>query len=256
MAESFKNVYRYIRGVQPESAGPGQPGAKEQRSFSSLASQNNNFGALLSGKKTPQEVTDAAAQQSGTADREAADKAQSEEARKQAIDGLKQIGKSALMGVGGIAVATVASKKFSESMLASQEHLKRFNGQIGIAFARLRQQDIRRSRDSGQRTSGTTATLAEAVNGMRDSIQPLKDTATNVLNVLATGLSRVVKFGADILNVLNFIALLFPKGAPKLGPWQQGIKDMAERFDKQKKQNQFRHPTPSGPPGGAKGGGV
>ncbi|MDE2104189.1 MAG: hypothetical protein KGL39_43535, partial [Patescibacteria group bacterium] len=175
LGQAARNVFNYLTGNQQSApSSPASPPPTGQ-SFSSLASNKNNFADLLSGAKSPQQVTDAADlanHQQSQQQQQQDDKERSEQAKKEATESLKKIGKAA--AVGGVALLTIppAMKKFSESMLASQEYLRKFNGQIAVAFAKLQQGDIRRAQASGAATAGTTTALAEAINDMRNELRP------------------------------------------------------------------------------------
>ncbi|HQU44424.1 MAG TPA: hypothetical protein PK867_16505 [Pirellulales bacterium] len=264
LGQAFKDVFSYASGKQPSAPAAPAPIAKES-SFSSLASDKNNFADLLSGKKSPSDVSGAhadAQQKAAGQQQQDADKEQSEEARKKAIEGLKTIGKAA--AVGGVSLLTIppAMKKFSESMLASQEDLKKYNGQIAMAFARVHHGNVRRDIATGRATAGSTDVLARAVNEMRDETQALRNASTNALNYLAAGMAKTVTLLSKLAIVPDILRAIegntTPEVDPKIvQPWQDALRQMSISHRIQetaRRQNKQMPPQPKGPGGGGKGG--
>lgn len=240
------------QGGPPSSSATGPPpqSAGSTRSFSGVATKN--FGDLLSGKTTPAQVNAAADHQERQAQQEQ-QKEHDEAARREATEQLKNLGKAALAGGLGLVAIPGIAKKFSEALVSSQQGLKRFNGQIGIAFAKLERGDIRRQQQSGARTSGTLVPLVDAVNKMKDETQKLSDVASNVLNRIAAPITRGI---TQVVAGINFIAERFglqKNQPPQMNPWQRHIVRMGDRFAQNARNNKFVPPA-QGPAGGAKGG--
>jgi hypothetical protein len=229
---------------------PPETGASK-RSFSGLAAKN--FGDLLSGKTTPAQVNAKADQQ----DREASQSEQKEHdeaAKKEATEQLKNLGKAALAGGVGLLAMPAIAKKFTDALVSSQQGLKKFNGQIGIAFAKLERGDIRRQQQSGARTSNTLVPLIEATNEMKNETQKLSDVGSNILNTVGLPIARGI---TQIVKGINFLASKagFKSNQPvQMNPWQRHVVNMGTRYGNNARAGKFQKPA-KGPAGGARGGG-
>lgn len=96
------------------------------------------------------------------------------------------------------AIAPFAIKNWTDSLLHSREELRRFNGQINIAFARYEREEILRKRESAFATSGTTSALAESVSGLKDELRPIGDAAVTFFNAAGVALTELAKFGVMV----------------------------------------------------------
>lgn len=96
------------------------------------------------------------------------------------------------------AIAPFAIKNWTDSLLHSREELRRFNGQINIAFARYEREEILRKRESAFATSGTTSALAESVSGLKDELRPIGDAAVTFFNAAGVALAELAKVGVAL----------------------------------------------------------
>lgn len=134
-----------------------------------------------------------------------------------------------------------SGNRLAESQLEHQQRLRQFNAQIARAYATLERGDVLRSRASAGNTATTTAMMVSAINDLRDTVRPLQDIGTNILNVLGTIAVRSTEsaFGMakmiPILGNLLWLAEMWEgKGKDKQGVWE-GL------FAEGHRQNQERH---------------
>ena len=126
---------------------------------------------------------------------------------------------------------------FGQSLLASQEPLRRFNGQIAAAFARLERTNLLIDRDTAGATSGTTTALADAIGSLSQELQPIKQTVITGVNTLGLigvnigrGVAFLIKMSPAVQGIIQ-IAQLLEKwfgAAPKAGPWEDLLKDITD----------------------------
>ena len=105
--------------------------------------------------------------------------------------------------IGTFAAITAAGKNLAEGQVEAQRVLTRFNGSIASAYALLDRGEILRQRASGGRTADSTKSVVDAVNDMRDQLQPLKDVATNIFNTLGKWGATVVAKLAQVLDKIG-----------------------------------------------------
>ena len=74
---------------------------------------------------------------------------------------------------------------WGRELLASQQHLARFNGKLAGAFSEAERRDMVRDVESGRNTSGTTDKLSDALSDLQDEMQPMRDVVTNGFNYVA-----------------------------------------------------------------------
>lgn len=225
-ANLVSRVTSYLRPnalPQAQAAGTTAP----QANFSALANKGANFGNVLSGKVTAQQVVQQNQAQNPTV-AGAASSLGSGAAKGAATAGL----------LGAFVGITLAGKKLAEMLVEGQRSLVRFNGQIAVAYAQLERGDLLRQQASGGRTAGTTETLVGAVNDMKNELQPLKDLGTNILNVIGTGFAKLVagivaaaKWLPGIAGVLKAMddeAKRNRKNA--VAPWMNTINGLADQY--------------------------
>lgn len=92
---------------------------------------------------------------------------------------------------------------WGKELLAGQQHLAAFNGKIGVAFAEAERRDILRNVESGANTGDSTKMLSGALSDLKDEMQPIRDLATNGLNVLATAAIKIVTLGVQAVRILS-----------------------------------------------------
>lgn len=81
---------------------------------------------------------------------------------------------------------------WGKELLAGQQHLAMFNGQIARTFREAELRKIQRDIKSGASTAGTTDNLSSALSDLQDTIRPLRDIGINVLQFLASGMIRTI----------------------------------------------------------------
>lgn len=220
--------------VSRQMGGAGEDAAREQtpRSFSSMAADSANFARLLSGAKTPDEVRaeDPLRLQQQRAERD--------EATKKTIVALGLLAG----GAGGAAAALLktpeAIEGFVRRMLQGQEELRKFNGQINNAFARLEREDLLRQRELANATSGSTELLADALNDLSSDTQELVQASVTIINLLGTIAARggqvltwLIKLNPQVAQVLKLLGLIegwLSREERKAAPWPKFLDDLAE----------------------------
>lgn len=183
LGRAFSNVGRMtgIGQSQPQvNSAPTGP----RPDFSALASQPKNFSRLLSGQASGGQIDQESHQEDV--------KRKEEEAADAAKEFGKTLVKASALSIGASLAVLPAGKKFATLMVDANAHFARFNGQVAHAYAVLKRGDILRERASATATAGSTAGLVHAVNQMNDEIRPLKDIATNILNVVGIKLAQIV----------------------------------------------------------------
>lgn len=161
----------------------------------------------------------------------------------------------AILLTGVFAGLVRAGKRLADAQLEHQKRLTAFNAQIAVAYARLNRGDLLRNRSAGNATAGTTEMLANAINDFRDTVQPFKNIGNNIVNVVGTGVYKLLNGIMFLLGPIKTIAdwcdkaNIF-KGERKRGPWE-------EFFINGAAENQRRHAPkkkPHGPAPGGRGG--
>jgi len=79
-----------------------------------------------------------------------------------------------------------AIMKWGESLKESQRHLMMWSGSLANAFLESQVRQQIRDFGSATRTSGSTTPLIEALDDLKDELQPTKDAITNAANMVAT----------------------------------------------------------------------
>ena len=96
--------------------------------------------------------------------------------------------------------------EWGEGLVESKKHLMQFNGTLAMAFLEAERRGLIRNIQSGQRTSGATAGLSDALQDLQDTVQPIKDTVTIVMSRGLEVLVRSFTEGVTILKTLYEIA--------------------------------------------------
>lgn len=139
----------------------------------------------------------------------------------------------AALSLTGLATAAVlgikAVKNFAGSIVDANEPLKKYNGAIAAAYARLEAGNIGRDVQTAHATAGSTSTLADSFDELLDEVRPIKDatiTALNLAAIMATGIGKLLVLmlkltivGPAVIELLKKIEdLLKPKaiGTPEL----------------------------------------
>lgn len=125
---------------------------------------------------------------------------------------------------------------WGEGLLKTMEPLRRFNGQLSIAFARLDRQRLIQDREFARGTSGSTSALAGALGGLSKELQPLRRMGTTYTNVGGIIVAHLAKLGlqalrqTEIMKTLETVAKMIEAwlgfGAP--GPWQKFLDDVGD----------------------------
>jgi hypothetical protein len=122
---------------------------------------------------------------------------------------------------GGMALAVAGATKglqmFAAHTMESAKKLAQFHPLIAQSVMKLERQQLLQNIQLGKATAGSTKTLGDAVMGMNESLQPLKQLTTNIKNVAATVGAKVVQgvatVGNLLLNPLNELVKIMT-GAP------------------------------------------
>jgi hypothetical protein len=83
----------------------------------------------------------------------------------------------------GVHYGISSMKKWSEQVLASQEHLRQFSGVMANTYARLERQQLRLDAKTARETAGSNKYAADSYMRMREALQPLEVALTNATNV-------------------------------------------------------------------------
>jgi hypothetical protein len=140
--------------------------------------------------------------------------------------------------VGGFVVASAAVgielisvekglQAFTQGVVDGNEHLRKWNGELAVAQARLEVGDIKREIHTAGATGSTAASAATELNNLKDEFQPLSEGISNVVNLLAGAaadvgilVTWVIRFGTVIgplLEFLNWSVKPKPSEAPLKG---------------------------------------
>tara|TARA_R110000787_G_scaffold168858_4_gene281597 strand:+ start:91 stop:1191 length:1101 start_codon:yes stop_codon:yes gene_type:complete len=97
-----------------------------------------------------------------------------------------------------------AITQWSESMVASQLKLAKYNGELQAVSYKKEYRDISRDMSASRATSGSTAGLSDALNDLKDTAQPFLNDMTNIMNQMLTVavrmLDAIIKIGAGLLH--------------------------------------------------------
>lgn len=212
-----------------EAAGAAEAGAaKEGSSFASLAANSKNFGALLSGQKTSEGVRDEAKQE------------EADQAKQQAAEKWTQTLNKLTLGGTALGIALVKLPgllgKFGENILNGQEYLRRFNGQINTAFARLERQQIQLQYGRAGATSDSLKFLADQQMSFREDSEEIKRVMQAVWNYVSGAVTFAGRVGTTILKWHPLFMLLkylvnIDENTKKDSdgmPWRDFLNDMAD----------------------------
>lgn len=109
-----------------------------------------------------------------------------------------------LAGVPSALAAFVKGIEMSATLqFESARNLSKFNGQIAGAFRRLDYGDMVRAHGRANATGGTTAALGDALNKLRDDIEPFRQ-------IMTTGVNSVITVGVKIASGLVTLAKSMP----------------------------------------------
>ena len=167
--------------------------------MSALAGKPENFARLLSGGTSLPQI-----QSEDSSDRAAAAKTRSQSQLSDAQDHAKKSLLYLGAGATGVAVAMFKlpgiAEKFGQGILAGQEHLRRFNGEINNAFARLQRQQLITQSKIADGTSGTTRMLAESLGSLDKESKDIRILVADIWNLIGTSVvtsGRVANALAD-----------------------------------------------------------
>ncbi len=133
---------------------------------------------------------------------------------------------NAITGTERGADAAMRGNTFTQRLLASQQDLIKFNGNIAAGFARLQSGRINRQVEAGELTGGSTRMLAESMNRLEESIAPFKNTATFLLNMVGTAGLEAATISINTLS--EVIKLQFPMLAKMVEEKAAELKKQAE----------------------------
>jgi len=133
--------------------------------------------------------------------------------------------------------------EWGEGLVESKKHLMQFNGTLAAAFLEAERRGLIRNIQSGERTSGATAGLSDALQDLQDTVQPIKDTVTIVMargvESLVRGVDeavKVLKQGFDLWKKLDWRIEFLQRFVDRMGQGQQNdtglmnfLKDINER---------------------------
>ena len=81
---------------------------------------------------------------------------------------------------------------WTESLKDSKQHLVRYNAVIAGAYLQSERADIMRNIGSGGRIGASQAALVKSLSDLKDELQPIRDTVTIALNVIATTVVEIL----------------------------------------------------------------
>ncbi len=94
-----------------------------------------------------------------------------------------------------------AVEAFSSATLEASRGLEKWSGSIAKSFAMLRRQDLALEQSMARNTQGSTVTLAKSVESLKTELQPLKEAARTIVNLMATGAARGVEAGVELAKL-------------------------------------------------------
>ena len=203
---------------------PAQPAG---RGFAALAARPGNFGDLLSGKKSQEDVEGEDASEHAKA-----------AAQEKVLSGLKKFSLGLGLVVGGSAALLKLPgllDNFGKAILSGQEYLRRFNGQIANSFALLERQKLQLAVRTGASTSGTTETLIKEQMRFNEEVQPIREAVQNIWNIAATGATKLATWMTAIIKAIPFAQAALDainantKKEAANPPWVGFVQDLANR---------------------------
>lgn len=130
-----------------------------------------------------------------------------------------------------------AAEKFGRSLLDAEVPLRRFNGRINAAFAELDRGDLMRMKGRADATSGSTATLAKAMDQLGEDTKDLQKAGTTILNLVAIGVvyigrcvAFVIKLNPVVQKLMEWLKMTEEKleALNPVGPtWHNFVNDLA-----------------------------
>ena len=93
--------------------------------------------------------------------------------------------------IGKVTAAGIAIHEWSEALLASQEKLGLYSGQISASMGMLERQALSLNIAQARGTEKSFSMLAEEIAEMRANTQPIEELATNVKNLVGVGLLKI-----------------------------------------------------------------
>ena len=123
-------------------------------------------------------------------------------------------GAAALAHPVGAAVAAIASlpvvtyglvkafKSLDERILENNQNLTRFNGAIGVSYARIERQGLMLSKRTADATAGTLTALGGKYMELREAMQPFNEASGNLKNAMGIGFTSI---GIQLTSLLNLL---------------------------------------------------
>lgn len=116
-------------------------------------------------------------------------------------------------------------EEWGEGLVESKRHLMQFNGTLAQSFLEAERRGLIRNIESGERTSGATAGLSDALQDLADAVQPIKDAVTVVV---ARGVEVLVRSVTTGLNILETLYAVAEKVTPGMEAIRKGIEKAGE----------------------------
>ena len=123
-------------------------------------------------------------------------------------------------------------RRWAEALLDGRRELIRFNSTMAATFARAEARRLERNIDSGRRTAGTTENLSDALEDLKDTIQPYGDATTNALQAILASLVRTTDNTLKIAQVASPALVVVQYIAKKINEWSEkgGVGDGFDAF--------------------------
>lgn len=128
-------------------------------------------------------------------------------------------------------------ERFGRSLLDAQMPLRRFSGTLNAVFAELERSDILRQKARADATTGSTATLAKAIDQLADDTKEVRHAAVSIFNLFAialTHLARIVNWLIEKNPVISRVLSLIEKVEkwlgilnPVGGTWHAFVNDLS-----------------------------
>jgi hypothetical protein len=202
-------------GAAASAAATGARGAAGASGQAAGASRGTRFAEILASRVSPTQHVMEKKQQAR------------EELAGSIGTGLGKAEKALEIFGGVLGVLTVVGKKLADAQLEHQKQYAKFNGTIAVAYAKLQKGDIVRSRMSAAATAGTTHTLVNATNELRDNARPIQDLGANINNAIGIVASKILS--AIIYLPGKIAAAILPKNPfAQAGPWQASLNELAK----------------------------
>jgi len=97
----------------------------------------------------------------------------------------------------------IISKKWAESLAASQEHLKNYSGRIAAAFGDLERQAILLNLQQARGTEASFQMMTDELMELRENTQPIQQLSNNIKNLLSTGLLTLANVIVQPLKIIT-----------------------------------------------------